>query len=152
MHRFDCKPDVSRVYKAMRRKDLSDCVVIALEILEENDKAKMCFFKKSGKSTAKSLDHRAKGKTAFCEGDYKVAYVEYNQALLVAPHNSEVMMSVYYHRAELLLKTKNFVACIKDIETCLALNCPDKMVNKLKKMKDEACKHIWMEKYVLEQE
>ncbi|KAJ8712546.1 hypothetical protein PYW07_005388 [Mythimna separata] len=131
------------VYRALRNKDLADCVLLATKAFEQSNK--WFEFEHKQKSATESLEHGVRGKEAFCKGEYQMALVKYNMALMQAPPNSEAMRLSYYGRAELLLKMRKFQACVKDVETCLALNCPDSMVLKLQEMKQVASNFTWIE-------
>lgn len=132
------------VYQALRNKDLADCVVLAIRVFKQTNNFIVIDDKKE-KSAAESLKDGIAGKEAFCQGDYQMALVKYNMALMRAPPKSEAMRLSYYSRAELALKTKQFQACLKDVETCLTLNCPDSMAKKLREMKEAASAFAWVE-------
>ncbi|KAJ8715267.1 hypothetical protein PYW08_005248 [Mythimna loreyi] len=129
---YDRTP-LDSVYKALRNKDLADCVLQATRALEQSNN--WLEFRHEEKSASESLEHGIQGKEAFCKGDYQMALVKYNMALMRAPPGSEAMRLSYYSRAELLLETEQFQACVKDVDTCLALNCSDGMALKLRRMK-----------------
>lgn len=131
------------VYKALRNNDLADCVLMAARVLRQSNN--FIEFEHQEKSATESLKNGIAGKEAFCQGNYQMALVKYNMALMRAPPKSEAMRLSYYSRAELSLKTKQFQACLKDVETCLALDCPDSMVKKLQEMKEDASRFIWIE-------
>ncbi|KAJ8712544.1 hypothetical protein PYW07_005386 [Mythimna separata] len=137
------------VYKALRHKDFADCVLRASVALERSNNWKE--FSHKEKSTTESLQYRLQGKEAFCAREYQNALKKYNMALMLAPPNSEAMRLSYYDRAELLMKTKQYQACVKDVETCLALNCPDSMVLKLREMKGAVSNFIWIEQWFYQQ-
>ncbi|KAJ8715268.1 hypothetical protein PYW08_005249 [Mythimna loreyi] len=143
--RYEQTP-LDSVYKALRNKDLADCVLQATRALEQSNS--WIEFEHKEKSASESIEHGIHGKEAFCKGDYQMALVKYNMALMRAPPGSEAMRLSYYSRAELLLKTKRFQACVKDVDTCLALNCPDSMVLKLREMKEAASSFTWLEQII----
>ncbi|KAJ8715264.1 hypothetical protein PYW08_005245 [Mythimna loreyi] len=132
---YDRTP-LDSVYKALRNKDFADCVLQATRALEQSNS--WVEFKHKEKSASESIELGIHGKEAFSNGDYQMALMKYNMALMRAPPGSDAMRLSYYSRAELLLKTEQFQACVKDVDTCLALNCSDDMALKLRQMKKVA--------------
>ncbi|KAJ8715266.1 hypothetical protein PYW08_005247 [Mythimna loreyi] len=145
-YKHNDRTPLDSVYKALRNKDLADCVLEATRALEQSNN--WVEFKHQEKSVSKSSEYRALGREAICKGNYQMALAKYNLALMNAPPNSEAMRLSYYGRAKLLLKTKQFQACLKDVETCLSLNCPNSMVLKLRELKGIATNSIWIEQMI----
>ncbi|XP_047032406.1 SET and MYND domain-containing protein 4-like [Helicoverpa zea] len=135
------------VYKALHNKDLAKSVAAAVDVLRMTNN----FVKidNKGKQSQAAIEHGVEGKKAFCEGDFQLALVKYNMAIMRAPSNSEAMRLAYYSRAELLLKAKQFKACVKDVETCLALSCPETLATKLREMRAAASQFTWLEEFAV---
>ena len=135
------------VYEALRNEDLADCVVLATRALKQSNK--FMNFEKVEKCNAEALQLAASAKRAFNDGDYQLALLNFNKALMRAPHDSAAMKLSYFSRAELLFKTDQHWYCIKDIATCLTLSCPPNMVKRLEEMKAKSSKYAWLEDMVL---
>ncbi|KAJ8712545.1 hypothetical protein PYW07_005387 [Mythimna separata] len=135
--------NLDSVYKALRNKDLADCVLAATKALEQSNK--WMEFEHKKKSELISLGHGSRGSKAFCDDEFQMSLENYNMALMRAPFDSEAMRLSYYARAGLFMKVKKYQACVKDVETCLALSCSDSMAQKLRDMKDIASNFIWVD-------
>lgn len=128
----------------MKSKDLSDVAMIALEAMRKT--STMPGIIREVKSEEKSNTHRVAGNKAFSDQKFQLALVLYNKALLHAPVNSRALKLAYSNRSALLFKFDLFSATLKDIEQCFSLGCPDDVVEKLKKRKQDCTAKLWQEK------
>ncbi|KAF9418200.1 hypothetical protein HW555_004906 [Spodoptera exigua] len=136
-------PSLKDIYETLLSKDLSDCVMHARSVLSKtNNWMKFMFNEKSTLISGYYLKHGS----LMSERDPEQALLKYNTALLLAPFDSETMKLAYRARADISLCFLQCNSCINNINTCLALNCSQDLVNELMEMKSKAEQLVYIEK------
>ncbi|XP_063829143.1 SET and MYND domain-containing protein 4-like [Ostrinia nubilalis] len=139
---------VGKLYDAIEKDDLSDAVIIAMDILKKTNN--MPPLVKEAKCKLKSNSHRQQGNKAFKSNKFQNALEWYNKALMYAPKGSEELVLGYSNRSALLSKCKMFQACLKDVSTCFELGYPPQISDKLANRRSEATKNVWIERMAME--
>ncbi|CAH2984269.1 unnamed protein product [Chilo suppressalis] len=124
-----------RIYNAIENDDLSEVVIVIMNLFKENN---ILFQASEQKSEVTSNHHRSAGNAAYLKADYRATLEHYNKALLCAPKGSSALALAYSNRSALLLTLKLYQECLTDIERCLDLDCPPGVVAKLMKRKRDA--------------
>ncbi|XP_022822914.1 SET and MYND domain-containing protein 4-like [Spodoptera litura] len=149
LYQYYTDSSLEDIYNVLESDDLSDCVVLARNVLNKTNN--WLEFNFNEKSTSVSQNFLQHGLVLMSKGNAELALLGFNTALMFAPNNSEIMQLAYCGRAELLLKFPAHCSLsLNNINTCLALNCPQDLVDKLTKMKSTASKSVHKEKEALE--
>lgn len=119
------------VYEALKTVDMAGGVLNALKTLRISKT--LPDIAKNEKNKERSSSYRNKGNTFYINRQFQLAFKCYNKALLYAPKNSLELVQAYSNRSALYLQLKAYTASLKDIETCLKLNCTEELQIKLAK-------------------
>ncbi|CAH2093206.1 unnamed protein product [Euphydryas editha] len=135
---------IDEIYDAMDKDDLSEILVTAMKILKTTNNHRP--LNTIIKSAQISEGYRNEGNIMYKNNDYK-AFLIYNQAILTAPKNSRQLKLAISNRSALLYKLKAYKACLRDIDTCFEMGCPDDILIKLKKRRKDVKKLIAVEDF-----
>ncbi|KAL4702972.1 hypothetical protein ACJJTC_008750 [Scirpophaga incertulas] len=133
-----------KIYEALSKDDFTEAVLAISKVFENTNKFPP--LKINRKSARKSDLYRSDGNIAFKQRNYQRAQEFYNKALLMAPIHSESLVLAYSNRSALFYQVGCFEACLNDINTCLKMNCPPKIIAKLIQRKNKAEPHAIAEK------
>lgn len=134
---------LEKIYEVMRKNDFAELTLAVLDILKQSNT--IIKYVKESKSENKSDEFRKEGNKAYGAQQYRSALDYYNRALLHAPDNSKAMTLAYSNRSVLLFKFQAYTACLKDIETCFAMECSKDIAEKLNTRKEKCLKLLWRE-------
>ncbi|CAH2093207.1 unnamed protein product [Euphydryas editha] len=147
-HFLSTNNHIDEIYDAMHKDDLSEIVITAMKVLKTtNNLPPLNNIEKSDQISEK---HRNYGNILYKNNDYKLAFLVYNKAILTAPKNSRQLKLAISNRSALLYKLKAYKACLRDIDTCFEMGCPDDIIVKLKKRREDVISLIGNEDFKLE--
>ncbi|CAH2093205.1 unnamed protein product [Euphydryas editha] len=136
---------VDEIYDAMEKDDLSEIVMTAMKVLKTTNSLRP--LNTIIKSAQMSEKYRNEGIKMYKNNDYKSIFLIYNQAILRAPKNSRELKLAISNRSALFYKLKVYKACLRDIDTCFEMGCPDDILIKLKKRRKDVKKLIAVEDF-----
>ncbi|XP_059054885.1 uncharacterized protein LOC131848938 isoform X2 [Achroia grisella] len=132
---------VKEIYEAMRSSDISDPIMTLIT----HPHFVVPSFKREIKNDSTSNEYRNEGNSAYKNKMYEVALKCYNTALAYAPNMSIAMKLAYSNRSAVLFTLQCYRACLKDINTCITMGCPDDILEKLYKRREQAENSLWTE-------
>ncbi|XP_059048758.1 uncharacterized protein LOC131843984 [Achroia grisella] len=125
----------------MRSSDISDPIMTLIT----HPHFVVPSFKREIKNDSTSNEYRNEGNSAYKNKMYEVALKCYNTALAYAPNMSIAMKLAYSNRSAVLFTLQCYRACLKDINTCITMGCPDDILEKLYKRREQAENSLWTE-------
>ncbi|KAI8439834.1 hypothetical protein MSG28_013501 [Choristoneura fumiferana] len=126
---------LDEVYEALRTVDMVGAVMSALKILRITHTLPIIVNNEKTKER----------KHFYVSQQFQKAFECYNKALLYAPKDSIELVQAYSNRSALHLQLEAYTASIKDIETCLNMNCTEDLKKKLMKRKFQCQIMLWKE-------
>lgn len=132
--------DLDKMYNSMSKDDSFEVVMAALNLLKKT--RTMPKVPKSHKSEELSFPCRQTGYALFQSGDFNNALQMCNLAIGSAPKGSLSLACAYSNRSALFQEVKVYSAALKDIETCLTMNCLSADIVTKLKLRREECRRL----------